>query len=275
MSPAEIADVRSRAAAGDPQALAFSAVLVGMGVGEPQDWGEALARLRRAAALGSAFAEAQFEALSAAGDLTAWIAAPERERLLTDPRVSAARAFLPAAFCTWLIERVRGRMTRALVYDPDRGGSRREEARSNSAFEFRFEDLDLVTVAVRARICATLGVPPGALEPVQVLHYSVGQTFERHHDYLDVTVPAYAEEVARAGQRIGTFLVYLNTGFEGGETDFPITGLRFKGGLGDALIFANVHPSGEPDRRTLHAGLPPTLGEKWLLSQWIRDRARV
>jgi len=25
---------------------------------------------------------------------------------------------------------------------------------------------------------------------------------------------------------------------------------------------------------TLHAGLPPLSGEKWLLSQWLRDRAR-
>jgi len=275
MSPAEMAELRRRAETGEPDAVAFTAVFAGMGVGEPQGWGEAQARLRRAAALGSRFAQAQVEAIAAVGDLAAWIAPPERERLLREPRVSAARGFLPPALCHWLIERVRGRMTRALVYDPEIGGSRREDARSNSAYEFGFEDLDLVSVAIRARICATLGVPQGALEPVQLLHYSVGETFERHHDYLDVSVPAYAAEVARAGQRIGTFLIYLNDDFEGGETDFPLVGLRFKGGVGDALIFANVDPSGAPDRRTLHAGLPPTAGEKWLLSQWVRDRARV
>ena len=67
-------------------------------------------------------------------------------------------------------------------------------------------------------------------------------------------------------------LVYLNQGFEGGETDFPLLDLKFKGRKGDALMFSNVDASGAPDRRMFHAGLPPTAGEKWLLSQWVRDR---
>jgi hypothetical protein len=37
-------------------------------------------------------------------------------------------------------------------------------------------------------------------------------------------------------------------------------------------MFFNVLPSGEPDYLTVHAGLPPRTGVKWLLSQWIRDR---
>jgi hypothetical protein len=48
--------------------------------------------------------------------------------------------------------------------------------------------------------------------------------------------------------------------------------LRHRARRGDALMFANVDLAGNPDRRTLHAGLPPTRGEKWVLSQWIRDR---
>jgi hypothetical protein len=26
--------------------------------------------------------------------------------------------------------------------------------------------------------------------------------------------------------------------------------------------------------RTLHEGLPPTRGEKWLLSQWMREKSQ-
>ena len=37
-------------------------------------------------------------------------------------------------------------------------------------------------------------------------------------------------------------------------------------------MFANVDLNGAPDRLTLHTGCSPTRGEKWLLSQWIRDR---
>jgi hypothetical protein len=155
-------------------------------------------------------------------------------------------------------------------------GSAHAEAdagRTNSAFAFALEDLDLVVLAARARIAATVGVPEAALEPIQVLHYAPGQSFDRHYDFLDPEVPAFAAEIDRAGQRMATFLVYLNDGFAGGETDFPLLGFQHKGAAGDALMFANLDTAGAPDRRTLHAGLPPASGEKWLLSQWIRDRA--
>lgn len=268
--------MRRRAAAGEAPAVAFTAVLAAMGVGEPQSWTEALRRLARAADLGEAAAQGQLTALAGLGDLDGWtMQAPERRRLLASPRVSAAADFLPPEVCAWLTGRARGRVKPALVFDPATGGPRRESARNNGAFEFAFADLDVVAAAVRARIAATVSVPQGALEPIQVLHYAPGQTFERHHDFLDVAVPGYAADIARSGQRIVTFLVYLNTGYEGGETDFPLVGLKFKGQVGEALMFANVDPTGAPDRRTLHAGLPPSAGEKWLLSQWIRDRARV
>jgi prolyl 4-hydroxylase len=287
VTPAEIAEIRRRAAAGDTEAIAFTAVLAALGVGEAQDWAVAVERLARAAELGSTSAQGQlavlarrddaqgdWRALAAGIDMGGWLTRPERERLLSDPRIAAVRGFLPAQVCDWLIRRAAQRVQPALVFDPATGGARREQARSNSAFEFSFVDLDVVTAMVRARIAATVSTPTGALEPIQVLHYAPGQTFERHHDFLDVSVPGYAAQVAAAGQRIVTFLVYLNEGYEGGETDFPIVGLRFKGARGDALIFSNVNPAGAPDRRTLHAGLPPTSGEKWLLSQWIRDRVR-
>lgn len=275
----EIADLRRRAAGGDAEALAFTAVLAGMGVGEPQSWPAAFERLGRAAALGSASAQAQLAVLAephgSGGpvDLAGWVTAAEREPLLRGPRISAARSFLSPTACAWLIARAEGRIAPAMVFDPERGGARREAARTNGAFEFPFFELDLVVAAVRARIAATVGVPAGALEPPQVLHYAPGQMFEPHYDFLDTTEPGYAADVARRGQRIATFLVYLNSGYVGGETDFPMAGLRFKGETGEALMFANVDPEGRPDRRTLHAGLPPASGEKWLLSQWIRDRA--
>lgn len=78
--------------------------------------------------------------------------------------------------------------------------------------------------------------------------------------------------MAGHGQRILTFLLYLNDDFEGGETEFPLAGIRHKGKKGDALFFWNVHPDGRLDRQTLHAGLPPGIGEKWLLSQWVRNK---
>jgi hypothetical protein len=45
---------------------------------------------------------------------------------------------------------------------------------------------------------------------------------------------------------------------------------RYKGRKGDALLFWNLNTAGEPDRDTMHAGLPTTSGEKWIFSQWLR-----
>jgi hypothetical protein len=38
-------------------------------------------------------------------------------------------------------------------------------------------------------------------------------------------------------------------------------------------LFSNIDAAGAPDYDTVHAGLPPVCGEKWLFSQWIRTRA--
>jgi hypothetical protein len=38
------------------------------------------------------------------------------------------------------------------------------------------------------------------------------------------------------------------------------------------LYFVNALPDASPDLRTVHAGRPPTAGEKWIVSQFIRDR---
>jgi prolyl 4-hydroxylase len=115
-------------------------------------------------------------------------------------------------------------------------------------------------------------LPVPLFEASQVLHYSVGQQFKPHHDFLDPANPAYDEDLMRFGQRIATFLIYLNEGYRGGETSFPEIGFDYRANEGDALFYANVTGDGRPDPLTLHAGLPPTFGEKWVFSQWIRDR---
>jgi prolyl 4-hydroxylase len=286
-----VARVEADAAAGRAPAARLLATLAAAGIGMPQDWRRAFSHLADAARGGSVSAQGQLEvlgtaegqspraaggarwdALAASVNLAAWAAPSVRRVLAAAPRTVAVPGFLPPAVCRWLIGLAAGRVKPAQVYAPDGSPAVQSGARSNSFFEFGILNCDVVVLLTRQRIAATIGVPVGALENSQILHYAVGEQFARHHDYLDPALP----DVAERGQRIVTFLIYLNEDFTGGDTDFPRLGLRHRGAAGDALIFANLDPAtGAGDPRTLHAGLPPTSGEKWVFSQWVRNRARV
>jgi hypothetical protein len=277
---------------GGVEAPAMLAVIYATGEAGLQNWTAALDLLQIGAERGSASARGQLAALAGLDggalrqisgrsdawermrwsiDPTAWTRAPAQTVLSRSPRIYTYAPFVSATVCDWLIARSRGRVVPAAVFDPQKHGFRLEDARNNSAFTVGAADIDVVFAMVREKIAAAVGVALAALETTQVLHYRVGQRFEPHFDYFDPALEGHAPELA-GGQRIVTCLIYLNDAFEGGETDFPLLGQRHRPPAGGALCFVNVQPSGAPDRRTMHAGLSPTSGEKWLLSQWIRDR---
>jgi prolyl 4-hydroxylase len=208
-------------------------------------------------------------------DIGTWLAVPKPKALSASPRVAIVEGFTSRELCDWLIERARPRMERATTYDSNTGATHSDQSRTNSHCYFRMAESDLLLHFLRARIAQVTGAPVGALEHSAMLHYRAGEQFFPHFDYLDPSLPGYQEELREGGQRTLTLLVYMNEGFEGGETHFPTAGQRYKGKKGDALFFWNVDWNGAPDQRTLHAGLPPTSGEKWLLSQWIRDRSVI
>lgn len=258
---------------GGAEAAALIAVLIGVGALAREDWLAALDYLQISAEQGWKPARAQLALLGADPDPVALTSPPPMRVVSQAPHIAVAEKFIPPQFCDWMIERARPRIAPARVFDKATGTSQIDPARSNSAVDFNFFETDLILLLIRARIAAACKMAPRMLEDTNVLHYAVGQQFNRHFDFLDPANPGFAAEIAANGQRVATFLVYLNDGFEGAETDFPAIGWRYRGGKGDALFFMNVEPSGAPDRRTLHAGLAPTRGEKWLLSQWIRGRA--
>lgn len=259
------------------EAGAAMATVEAMGAGRPQDWTKAVDWLRRAASAGCGGAQAQLEALDAGAgplDVAALTAAPPKRPVSERPRIRILEGFASPAECDWLIELAKDRLNPAWVWDPATGEGRPDPNRTNRALDLRLGRMDVVVQVVRARIAAATNLPLPVFEPAQIMRYGVGEEFRPHHDFLDPAHAGHRPQLARFGQRIATFLIYLNDDFEGGETIFPKTGFRYRGRRGDALLFANVDAAtGAPDPLTLHAGLPPTRGEKWIFSQWIRDRS--
>ena len=267
---AAIRAIDELAAEGHAGAMSMVALFHAMGAMRPQSWPEAMKTLGRAADLGDDLARRQLALLgtnAVGGDP---LQAPPLHKLSDTPQVMDVKAFASPQECAWLIARARPRLAPAAIWDDD--GARVDVQRSNSAISVSIADMDVVTELLRARIARALRLPVTIFEPPQILHYAVGQEFAPHFDFLDPQHPSQAAAIEQSGQRMGTFLIYLNDDFDGGETEFLRTGLAYRGSTGDGLFWGNLTRDGRPDPLTLHAGRPTTRGEKWVMSTWIRDR---
>ena len=269
---------------GDAAAAELTGVLLAGGFFAPQSWRLALDYLQLAAEAGSERARAQLRLLAGAGaigdwaglrsgvDLAPWTRPPAVRTLHESPRVLVVPGFASAEICDWIVDQARPRLARAEVQDPRTGLTIMGATRTNRVANFELTDTSVLNLLIQARIAAAAGLDPRTMEAFAVLHYAPGEQASEHFDYLDPAVPAYAQDIARFGQRIATALLYLNDDYEGGETAFPELGLDHRGAKGDVLIFFSADPQGRPDPRTVHAGRPPLSGEKWVLSQFVRDR---
>ena len=289
-----VALLEAAAVGGHAGAAERAALLDALGVVRPASWDRCLDQLQTAAELGSVTAQCQLLLLADNSSdpsppaeckpgfwsdvrssvvIEKRLAAGERIVLCENPRIRLIKGFATPAECRWLMSIAQRRLRRATVFDRTTGEQILDPVRDNSTVSLQLMQMDVVTEVIRNRIAAATRLPVPLYEETQILQYAVGQRFKAHHDFLDPANPAYREELERFGQRIATFLLYLNDGYEGGHTSFPKIGLNYAGETGAALFFANVDRDAKPDLTTLHAGLPPLSGEKWVLSQWIRDRS--
>lgn len=259
-----------------PEALLLKAALVARGIGRARSMDGAYELVREAAAYGSPFAAEQLRALGQGKlDKGPWLAQIHLEPVAESPPIFVVENFIPAHVCDWLVERAsRKGMKPALIHKLD-GRVGIESDRNNSISGFLKTEGDLVVQLVSRRIARATDTPLENHEPLSVFRYTRGQQYKPHFDFVEPGTPEatnYAEELSRVGMRMVTVLVYLNDGYEGGETWFPRLSWQFKGKKGDALIFWSVPVGAKPDRNSLHAGKPVINGEKWLLSQWIRQK---
>jgi prolyl 4-hydroxylase len=265
---------------GEPRAMTRMAALMAGGAYVKQDWAGALQLLGQAAAGGDVSARGQLASLQPENAAPAdWSAMAARVPLgdwlrpaVVVPlheKVHRVPDLVPPAVCNWLIGRAHGRLQPALVYDSVSKSNEVHKMRTNTMATFDYATYDVVQFLVQARMSLSCGYPMQHFETPMVLHYNVGEQITPHFDFIDAQAADYAQQISEMGQRMITFLLYLNNDYEGGETTFPELGIVHRGVAGDGLYFINAHPDLSPDRRMLHTGSPPTAGEKWIVTQFI------
>jgi prolyl 4-hydroxylase len=137
------------------------------------------------------------------------------------------------------------------------------EARTNSGTFLGRGSLPLID-RIDEHISILTGIPAEHGEPMQISRYAVDEEYKPHHDYFE-------EKNNSNGQRVATFLIYLNTPEDGGETTFPDAKIDVQAVMGNAVLFR--YPKAESSELTLHGGTPVKAGVKWIAVKWLRDRA--
>ena len=240
------------AASGHSEAARLRASLVANGTGCPADPPRALDLLRAALPGDPQIALVELPA----GPL------PAPESLAEDPPVRLVRGLFSGQECDYLIALASPALRPSVIVDPLTGRPKPDPVRTSDGMNFGPAQEDLVVNLLNRRIASATGTEYECGEPLHVLRYAPGQEYKPHLDALPGV----------DNQRSWTALVYLNAGYDGGETVFPELGLAAKGEPGDCLVFGNVDAEGRGDPRTRHAGAPVTGGVKWLATRWIRER---
>ncbi|XP_052694750.1 prolyl 4-hydroxylase subunit alpha-1-like [Crassostrea angulata] len=117
-------------------------------------------------------------------------------------------------------------------------------------------------------------------EKFQVVNYGVGGMYTAHHDYTEykrgiISNPMDSEDISTSGDRMATWMFYMNDVKAGGATVFPEVRTRIPVAKGGAAFWFNLRPSGATDPRTLHGGCPVLVGSKWVTNKWIREEGQM
>lgn len=250
-------------AMGSPHAAACLAALLAGGVGGAQDWLGALALLERWRDRDPMTAR-QLDLIGrmqidAAGNPSGNF---EQETLHETPRIHEYPGFLSGDECDLLVELAGARFKRATIFHEAQGRFVEDPVRDSELAGFPILLEAPFVNAINRRIALASGTEFACGEPLQVLKYNPGQQYRLHTDAI----------AGMRNQRAWTFLIYLDEGYEGGETSFPELDFAFRGKKGDALLFQNADEAGNPLADMRHMGNPVLSGVKHLASRWIRQR---
>ncbi|GAA0639017.1 prolyl hydroxylase family protein [Brevundimonas lenta] len=199
-----------------------------------------------------------------------------RERLLAAPNVQHVpveevdlfilRDFLDADQCAALIELIDVNRKRSRLF----GDHPDPEFRTSETCNL--DPAEAVVIEAEAGFHRLIGLAPEYGERLQGQRYEAGQQFKPHHDYLRTSEPYWPRQQAIGGQRTWTAMVFLDAPEKGGATYFPLLDLTLPPRRGNLIVWNNLDAAGEPNRMTLHQGMPVEAGVKHIVTKWWRER---
>ncbi|HYD80251.1 MAG TPA: 2OG-Fe(II) oxygenase [Paucimonas sp.] len=190
---------------------------------------------------------------------------------LNSPRIVLLGNVLSEEECDALAAHCDARWARSPVVAEGDGGNQVHAHRTSRGAMLRRSETELIA-RIEDRLARLARWPVERGEGMQVLRYETGNEYRAHYDWFDPELPGPRKHLEHGGQRVGTFVIYLNDVEQGGGTAFPSLGLEVQPKKGGAVFFANTDAHGAPDRHTLHAGMPVVKGVKMVANKWLRER---
>ncbi|KAI1821052.1 hypothetical protein F4861DRAFT_520578 [Xylaria intraflava] len=214
-----------------------------------------------------------------------------------DPLLIYIEDFLRPAEITELLEASENGFAPSTVYKNGKKSGTPDRTSLSAALPRDNPTVDCVLSRAQDFMGSMIDPSRDDIGPPQLVRYTAGQRFNKHHDWYDNPQPARQGMRGRGSSwnRMASFFAILEDGCEDGETWFPYVdnararfgdddsedearrwrahedgGLAFKPVAGNALFWVNLHANGTGDDRTVHAGLPVTGGLKTAMNIWPR-----
>lgn len=189
----------------------------------------------------------------------------------TNPEIIIFSNFLSLEECDSLIGLSQKRLVSSEVIDATTGANVIHPDRTSNNSFYQLGETPLLQ-KIESRISHLLDIPVENGEGLQVLNYPPERQYKPHYDFFS-SGNAESLHLKKGGQRIGTFIMYLNDVEAGGETTFPNLNVKISPKKGNALFFSYTNDLGQVDKRSLHAGNPVIQGNKWIATKWLRQAA--
>ena len=110
-------------------------------------------------------------------------------------------------------------------------------------------------------------------ENIQIVNYEKGGYYNPHYDACSsLDINSKINMNGPYGQRIYTFLIYLNDNIDGGSTYFPKIDKHIMPKKGMGILFKNIHENNSDFHElSQHTGTIIKKGEKWICNIWVRE----